>query len=289
MQPVSRTRQWIRLQVCGALIALAPVTAAWAKDDVRETYVGLPAVIEQIVLPGVELEPKPLEDRSQPIVLRIVQVYPHGSDHRYDLTYYGLEPGEYNLTDFLQRVDGSPTDDLPSLQVTIKAGLPPGQVEPNALPAGDLPEVGGYRLWVRLGWILWLAGLIVLFCYRRRRESAGAAVEGRPASLSEQLRPLVKQARAGTLTPADQARLERLLVDYWRQRLNLEQVSANEAMQRIRQDDEARLLFEQLDRWLHRPATDALDERQLNELLSPYESLPATAETASSETASSDS
>ena len=32
---------------------------------------------------------------------------PTSEDHRYDLVYYGLEPGGYDLRDFLRRKDGS--------------------------------------------------------------------------------------------------------------------------------------------------------------------------------------
>ena len=42
----------------------------------------------------------------RPVVVRIADVYPHGSAFRYDLVYYGLEPGDYDLTEFLRRKDG---------------------------------------------------------------------------------------------------------------------------------------------------------------------------------------
>ena len=60
------------------------------------------------VLPGSELEVKPIGERT-PIVLRIVRVFPHGTAFRYDLEYYGLEPGSFDLKDYLQRKDRSST------------------------------------------------------------------------------------------------------------------------------------------------------------------------------------
>ena len=86
-----------------------------AKIDGAEAFVGISARLEQIVLPGSELKTRPLSDRQRPVVLRIEQTYPHGSDFRYDMVYYGLEPGEYDLRDYLLRVDGSPVNDLPPL------------------------------------------------------------------------------------------------------------------------------------------------------------------------------
>src|SRR5262245_49219942 len=69
--------------------------------------VGMSGRMDQVVLPGSELEVKPLEDRRTPVVLRIANVYPHGTAKRYDFVYYGLEPGSYDLRNFLRRKDGS--------------------------------------------------------------------------------------------------------------------------------------------------------------------------------------
>ena len=104
--------------------ALAPRSA---------TTVGMPARIEQLVLPGSELEAKPIEDRRTPVVLRIVNSYPHGSAFRYDIVYYGLEPGEFDLKDSVRRKDGSPITDVPSIPIKIEPVLPPGQIEPHRL------------------------------------------------------------------------------------------------------------------------------------------------------------
>ena len=62
--------------------------------------VGLPVEVEQLVLPGTELEPAPWDDKS-PIVIRVEAVYPHGTSLRYDLMYQGLEPGEHDLRKYL--------------------------------------------------------------------------------------------------------------------------------------------------------------------------------------------
>src|SRR5690242_7913189 len=76
-------------------------------DAVPETRVGIAGRLDQVVIPGSELEVVPHEDRKLPIRLRIVAVYPHGSAFRYDLEYQGLEPGSFNLKDYLRRKDAS--------------------------------------------------------------------------------------------------------------------------------------------------------------------------------------
>ena len=95
--------------------------------------VGMPAKFNQLVLPGSELEAIHAEDRSVPVVLRIAGVWPHGTAFRYDLVYYALEPGTFDLRKYLQRKDRTATDDLPPIPVEVKPVLPPGHIEPNPL------------------------------------------------------------------------------------------------------------------------------------------------------------
>src|SRR5262249_47504332 len=126
-----------------ACLWLAMSGTAFA-DDRRESTIGMPARIDQLVLPGPELEVKPLEDRKSPVVVRIVETYLHGTDFRYDMVYYALEHGTFDLRDYLRRKDGSPAAELPPLVVTIRPLLPPGQVEPHSLEIGRTPWLGGY-------------------------------------------------------------------------------------------------------------------------------------------------
>src|SRR5262249_39473026 len=57
---------------------------------ISSSTVGMPAKVEQLVLPGPEVEARPIEDRRAPMVVRLLDVYPHGSAFRYDIVYYGL-------------------------------------------------------------------------------------------------------------------------------------------------------------------------------------------------------
>ncbi len=131
---------------CGLLAALLLSCLPALADDQRQTTVGMPGRIDQIMLPGSQLEMKPLQDSRSPIVLRITGSFPHGSAFRYDLVFYGLEPGEFDLKDYLIRSDGSSTEDLPAIRVTVRPVLPPGQVEPNQLRTRPTPRLGGYRM-----------------------------------------------------------------------------------------------------------------------------------------------
>ena len=118
-------------------------------DDPFETTVGMSQTLSEIILPGSELEVTDIEDQ-QPFILRVTKSFVHGDAFRYHFVYYGLEPGEYNLTDYLQRKDGSERGDLPEQIITVQAVLPPGQVTPHQLTLPQAPSIGGYRLLLAL-------------------------------------------------------------------------------------------------------------------------------------------
>jgi len=236
--------------------------------------VGVAAKINQLVLPGTELEPKPLDDRLSKVVVRVVDVYPHGTSFRYDLTYSGLEPGTYDLKDYLKRKDGTGTADLPAIPVTVRAILPPGQIEPSPLKATPSLFRGNYRLLMFLGAVAWFVGLVAIIFVGRKQAKIASEASSRPLTLADRLRPLVDRAMAGTLEPTERAELERTLIDYWRQRLGLGALSPGRAIALIRADDQAGALLRRLESWLHRPPGEG-ERVDVAALLEPYRALPA--------------
>jgi hypothetical protein len=236
------------------------------------TTVGLPGQLKQVVLPGTELEAKPWADKS-PVMVQIEAVYPHGSDFRYDIVYQGLEPGEFDLRDYLRRKDASSTANLPPLVFKVSTVLPPGQVEPNAPSFAALPWLGAYRLMLGAVAVVWLAAMIWVLYPRRRLKGATAANELRPTSLADRLRPLVAQAKAGEVEPAQLAQLERALVTYWRRKLSMREMPLAQAISELRKHADAGPLISQLEAWLHRPSGNSAVD--VNALLTPYENLPA--------------
>lgn len=270
-----------RIPLPGVLAGLLLLSSALAADEAERpsgvSTVGMPARLDAVVFDGPELEVKPIEDRREPLVLRIAEVYPHGTARRYDLVYHGLEPGTYNLADYLRRKDGSPAGQLPRLLVRVDPVLPPGQVEPHGLTLASAPWLGGYRLVLGLAGSLWFAGLVAILVLGRRKRSDLAAVEARRTTLADRLAPLVDAARDGTLSQVQSAELERLLIGYWRRRLDLDHAGPAQAMTAMKAHPEAGPLFRQLEEWLHRPGTShaAVD---VASLLEPYRTLPAEGE-----------
>ena len=253
---------------CGAACA----SSATADDGAArsKSTVGMPARIEQLVLPGPELEVRPIDDRRAPIVVRIVEAFRHGSAFRYDIVYYGLEPGPFDLKKWLRRKDGSSTDDLPEIRVMIEPLLPPGQLEPHRLSLGSSPWLGGYRLLMVIGGLVWLGGRAAFALLGRLKGVDSAAAPARGVTLADRLRPLVNSAVAGELSPGQHAELERLLIGYWRRRLKLEQEVPARLIGLLRNHDEAGPLLRRLEDWLHRPAGTPGPESTSPQLLEPY-------------------
>lgn len=263
------------LIVTAALIGTIALTSTLYAQvpKLAPSSVGVPVAVDQLVLPGSEVEPIPVTDKT-PVIVRIDRVFPHGSAFRYDLVYYGLEPGEYNLSQFLKRKDGSSATDLPVVPIQVTSVLPPGQIEPSSLTFGTLPWLGGYRGLMIIVSVLWIAGLIWLLWPKRKR-AAARQIESGPAavSLADRLRPLVSDAMAGRLPPERLAELERALVVCWRRRLGLTEAAPAEALAKLRQHPEASPLMTQLEIWLHRPpGGETVD---INTLLKPYQNIAA--------------
>lgn len=256
--------------------AVPPAVDQPAVDQAKplsKSSVGLPQRINQIVLSGTELEVRPSEDHDEPLVLRVVATYKHGSAYRYDLEFYCLEPGKFDLRRALRRKDGASADDLPPMPVEIASLLPAGQIVPAALVVKPAPRLGGYRLLLAVIGVAWALGLAAILLVGRHRKRALAAAAATGPTLADQLRPLVSAAMASQLTPDGQAQLERLLLGYWSRRLKLTEVEPAEAIAALRRDDQAGELLRQVEAWLHRPGgAGGVD---VSAMLAPYRDLPA--------------
>lgn len=256
-------------------LAILLMSSVGSIDDSRSSSVGATAKITQLVLPGTELEAKPIEDRKLPVVVRIISVDKHGSAYRYDLSYYALEAGTFDLRDYLQRKDGTPLGDVPEIKVTVTSLLPPGQVRPHELPAVRPPWTGGYWLAVIAAGIIWVLGFLAILLFGRRRKELEVASSGNRMSLADHLRPLVERGIAGKLDLADRAGLERTLLAYWTKKLKLDSAKPAERFAKLRDHADAGPLLNQLEAWLHRPGPQAGVD--VATLLRPYQNLPADA------------
>ena len=222
-----------------------------------------------IPLPGEKLEAAPVGDKSK-IILRIHDVFPHGTDHRYDLRYFGFVPGEYDLAQYLRNADGTAPTNLPPIPVHISGILPEnhdGKLIEDKPGGVSLP--GSYTVWlIGLGGVWFIAAWPLFLLGRKKKTPLGQAQDEGP-DLAERLRPLVEQAANGTLDTDGRARLERMVFSHWRERLGLpEDGDVAELHHQLKVHDEAGPLLHGLEDWLHRPPGTATVE--IAALLAPY-------------------
>ena len=253
-----------------ASLLLTGVLVAQAHDE-RTAPIGMRAHIEELVLPGTELVVKAAK-LDPPIVLRVLAVRAHGDRFRYDLEWVAYEAGKHDLRTYLARKDGSSTDDLPAIEVSATGKLGKGVVEPNELDSKSPAALGGYTKLLWVAGILWVVGLLAILFVGRRRKAKVAPPPPKP-TLADRLRPLVEQVAGGKADDAQKAELERLLVSFWRERLDLREVKAAAALIAIKQHPEAGTLLRQVEAWLHMPNPPTTFDAAA--LLAPYRSVAA--------------
>ena len=252
-------------------LLLSPL-ALQAQDTlpVPTQRVGLPLTLTEIYIPGTALKAKPRRDREPPLVVRILEVKPAKDGSRYDFEVQGLEAGRHNLSDYLEPTDGSAAAELPEIPLEITSALPAGLSYPNKIERGELPKLGGYRTTMTVLGGIWLAGLGAILIWKKKKPADQDQTNTPQASLAERLRPLVDEASKGKLTPDDRARLERLVIGHWRERLpEVAALSPAEAMTKLRTDPQASPLILALERWLHAPSSST-SQAEIEKLLSPY-------------------
>ncbi|MFN0128744.1 MAG: hypothetical protein ACKV19_18900 [Verrucomicrobiales bacterium] len=271
----------------GYSIVLSLVLAFWTALAggvvAQQAGLGLTGEVTDVLLPGSELRVKPDPQGRNPLAVRITATYPHGTaGFRYDMAWVAYEPGSHNLANYLERLDGSAVGELPSIPVQAVPVLPPGPPRPLAEFSAPLPKLGGYRTALITFGCLWVAGLVGLLCWRRQATIEAAPTEASELSLVERLRSLLDRARGGTLDADSRAELERLVLGFWRQRLDLAALSVPEAVRQLRAHPEAGGLLHQVEVWLH-SGKSAISESDVAALLTPY--LQPNAETAKSSVA----
>jgi hypothetical protein len=249
---------------------------AWAADTNAPHAIGIEGRLS-VDLPRGDYRPRPLDDRTE-LILRIERVQPvPPNQHRYEFHYMGLETGDYRLAEYLIRPDGSRPDELGDLRVRVRAVLPENHDgKLNAYVPRRFPFLGGYRAALVALTVLWVGGIITFIVLsRRKRVVAAPAVVVPEPSFAERIRPLVLEAAEGRLDLEGQATLERLLMGFWREKLNLSDLPIAEALSRLKLHAEAGELLRALERWLHRPG--GVSREEISALLEPYRKIPAPA------------
>ena len=243
-------------------------------EPLASATVGAPRVLKDIILPGSKLVAKPLAGDPEMIV-QIVDAIKHGDSYRYTIRFSGLEPGPHDLADWLVRADGGESGEVPPIPVEIETLLPAGQVTPNQLPEGWIPNMGGYQVLMSIAAGLWGLVLLVLIFGGRGKKAKVKTAAPPPQTLADLLKERLEAAFENKVAPQQYAELERMLFSMWRKRLGYESMPLEQAMTKIKANEQAGPLMLQLENWMHRPDADNQDV-DLSKLLEPYRNLSVT-------------
>jgi hypothetical protein len=270
-RPIGIMKRRIHIAWLLVLASVLPAAASFGGSDAGdtlETVVGMEGTY-YLRHGGSAVETLPVDENS-PVVLRIADVVQDASSTICEIRFIGMKPGHYDLRDFLRRVDGQRLTDIGPIVATVRSVLPAnhnGQLDELARP--PLGRTWPYRVMLLAFGGLWLMPLVWLVPRAIvRRRTRPKPLPAREPTLADQLHPLVEAAVAGCLSPAEQARLELLLIGHWRKRLNLAECSTAEALMQLRGHPEAGVLLGQLEHWLHqRPSDGQVD---VAAILRPY-------------------
>ena len=251
------------------LLLTATLFACRINAETPTQRVGLPLLLKELYLEGPLLEPTPRRTREVPLIVRIAEVKPAQDGFHYTIEVQGLAPGTYNLGKYLRPAhdeSGTSTHDIP---LTIITELPPGLPEPTTLAPKSAPRIGGYRTLLWLLGLAWVAGLTWIVFFRKQSEKVDYETTPEP-TLAERLKPLLQHAAQGNLPTDEQARLERLILAHWRQRIpEVEGLPTAESLTFLREHPEASPLLLKLEFWLHAPESKISSE-EIENLLKPY-------------------
>lgn len=269
MTAQSNIRSWI----AAVMAVLALVSFVRAADSPAARNLGIEGV-STMVLPRADYQARPMDDRSE-LLLNVQSVEPVDSGgFRYKIHYMGLEPGAYSLAEFLMLPDGSRPEEIKDFRLHVRAELPEdhnGQLE--QMSDAPFPFIGGYRIFLSFLGLLWVVGIVMFIrSYRKKKVVTVEEVVVPEPGFAERIRPLVESAAAGTITLDDQTLLERLLMGFWREKLDLTEPRVAEAVLLLKQHPVAGELLRAMERWLHRPGGSSAAE--INPLLEPYRKVP---------------
>lgn len=257
------------------VIVLALSTAASAQTTVKRGITGEMT----FAYDGPELIAVLEQELSAPILLRLER---SGADE-YTARFIGAVEGDYDLRSLIRHRRGTEPTDLPPLDVRVVSNLP-DRFQTDLYDAADLRPTLASGYWRALAVlaVVWLAVPVVAIIRRLTRPRPVEEHEEVPAepTLADQLRPLVVAASERDLSLSEQARLELLLVHFWRERIAPDAPDVAAAIGVIRHHPEAGELLGAVESWLHRPEPDAHDPARLDALLAPYRSASAMPERA---------
>lgn len=202
-----------------------------------------------VAIPGPRLTAIPYT-HGDALSVRIAGVEPIKGGYRYDLRYMAYGPSRQDLRDFLLDERQQPASRLPEMPVSVAALLPKdesGQLLETPPTPIDLRT--NYRWGMGLLWCLWGLLLLPLFFYGRKPRSRVVVLP--PPTVPERLRTLLEHAAHCELTVEQQTDVEKLLLAFWADKLQLPKERLIETLDELRKHSAAGEHVSRVEKWLH--------------------------------------
>lgn len=261
---------------------LSSTPAAPPKSPLLLPAVGIETSTD-VVLDRPDYRPAKTEPQS-PLTLRIESVESQeNGEFKYRLLYTGLEPGVFNLTDFLLNPLGGRLKQ-PLAIVTVHSNIPTrAQFSIVHDQIRYQPKFFPYTILMVVAGLVWVGAGVRLFRPQKpvpqpvpppQAEQENTETEPQRETLASLLRPLVEKAADKSITSREKAQIEQILFLYWGKHLELDHLDSAEQMRRIRDHTQAGALLRTVDQWLYQPAS-VIPVEEINTSLAKYESIPA--------------
>lgn len=267
----------MRAWLLTVFMSVALLASAVAQEPRTRTTIGIEGrvVIEH---DGAPVEAVEARDDAL-LLLRVGEVEElEDGRQRIELLFLARRAGDYDLRDALQFAPDRPVGEaLDPIPVRVDALLPEDhQGDLETIEELEGPGAGGFTTIFRFVLVLWLLPALAWIFFKWNNRPRPEPVEEIVVpTLAERLQPLVQAAQRGELDLAGQAKLERLLLGYWRSRLGLEETDAAAAVRTMRAHEEAGELLRTVEAWLHRPEAERASDAEVAALLDRYRDVAA--------------
>ena len=242
------------------------------KGKIPEVPLGVEHAVT-ITYSGPELTVQPYKF-GVPVNLRIASVIENDGIRTYDVRYMLNSGGEFNVTEYLAAKDGSPIDDLPAFTVIGLEHLSQNMDQRiQQVEAFSIDVWHWYYECLGAAIALWVIWLLLLIFYGRPKQEVVAVIDP-VETFYDNLRAFLTQIENQSIDVAGKARMEMLLINWWRQQLGYGNLSMHEAMRQIGKDDASSAAFAKIQNWLHNP-NNSVSADELVASLRPLSVKPA--------------
>lgn len=240
------------------LISLSAAIFLSREGEIDRGAVVTIGVENQLLLktPFAELTPAEYHDKA-PVTVRLESKEVDGDLYLYDFRYAFLQPGVFNVSDYIINLEGTGTIDPVEVEgLTVIPKSFKGELMP--LVKVEVPFDKSYpsTLYTLIAvWVVWTALMYRLYLYR---PAAAVAQQDVAPSLIETIRRFLAEVKSESSIDL-QAELELLIHRYANDELHCSE-EAVKNLEALRRDARWGGVLEVLDAWLHRPGARDTDQ-----------------------------